>query len=90
MSRGVSQSDISIAVLLWTKLNESGFSCVLDEFGSGMTPELGLYVCAVRFGGADADVAQSGDVGVRVAEHEQPQHLFLLRRESERRVRGSM
>jgi hypothetical protein len=78
-----------VVMLLRTEVNEPVFSCVLDELGSGVEAQLALNVRAVRFGGAQADVAQWGDVGVRVAEHEQPQHPFLLRRKSVRRVRAS-
>src|SRR5438445_12524325 len=41
---------------------------------------------AMRFDGAKADATQTRDFNVGVAERDQPQHLLLSGRESERRV----
>src|SRR4051794_11568099 len=71
---------------LWRiESSEARFSCVFDEFGSRVAIELALNVRAVRFGRAQTDVAQPGDVGVRVTEHEQEEHVLLPGREFERR-----
>ena len=75
-----------MVVVLWrTESSEAGFSRVLDEFGSRVAIELALNMRAVRFGCAQADIAQSGNVDVRVTEHEQEEHVLLPGRECERR-----
>ena len=43
---------------------------------------------AMRFDRAKAHVAKARDLDVGVTERDQPQHLLLLRRESERRIPG--
>ena len=78
-----------VVVVLWrTESSEAGFSRVLDQFGSRVAIELALNVRAVRFGCAQADIAQSGDVDVRVTEHEQQEHVLLPGRECERLSRS--
>jgi hypothetical protein len=70
--------------------NEADVTRVLDEFGSRMAIELALNVRAVRFGCAQADIAQPGDIDVRVTDHQQKEYVLLPRRECKHRLSRSL